>query len=175
MKNLTVNSRPVSSSQKSLAVGREIRSTVVSVNMQRYSTQCNIHIWKYFDENYIANKSIPQPTLSREASYYLESGHWFLSLYNDGASEQTVRTIKLIMVKMMKMMTILFRWNSLLRSQQTWHQPVPGVAQVLCKGCFIIRYSYINKKRVAIALRYWWWWWCCETFEEAPSVSKGCS
>lgn len=30
------------------------------------------------------------PTLSREASYYLDSGHWFLSLYNDGASAQTL-------------------------------------------------------------------------------------
>ena len=40
-----------------------------------------------------------QPTLSREASYYLESGHWFLSLYNDGASEQTVRTMILKMMK----------------------------------------------------------------------------
>ena len=27
-----------------------------------------------------------QPSVGREASYYLESGHWFLSLYNDAAS-----------------------------------------------------------------------------------------
>ena len=34
--------------------------------------------------------------MSRDTSYYLESGHWFLSLYNDGASEQLVTIFVLL-------------------------------------------------------------------------------
>ena len=31
-----------------------------------------------------------QPSVGREVSYYLETGHWFLSLYNDAASPQSL-------------------------------------------------------------------------------------
>ena len=31
-----------------------------------------------------------QPSLTREASYYLDTGHWFLSLYNDAPHDQTI-------------------------------------------------------------------------------------
>ena len=31
------------------------------------------------------------PSLTREASYYLDTGHWFLSLYNDAAQDQMVQ------------------------------------------------------------------------------------
>ena len=31
-----------------------------------------------------------QPTVTRTVNYYLESGHWFLSLYNDNGENKEV-------------------------------------------------------------------------------------
>jgi hypothetical protein len=33
-----------------------------------------------------------QPSVEREASYYLDAGHWFLSLYNDDSEPRQVCT-----------------------------------------------------------------------------------
>ena len=34
-----------------------------------------------------------QPSVSKNTSYYLESGHWFISLYNDDGESKPVRFV----------------------------------------------------------------------------------
>jgi len=37
-----------------------------------------------------------QPSVERETSYYLDAGHWFLSLYNDDSDPRQVHSMPMV-------------------------------------------------------------------------------
>jgi hypothetical protein len=37
-----------------------------------------------------------QPTVTRTVNYYMESGHWFLSLYNDNGESKEVKIVTVV-------------------------------------------------------------------------------